>query len=230
MQRMMHSLFFIVCFGAPAYAQQTTSSLLFADISSNQAGSTAIEVGGAPAGKSLSSESEAATVESGHNDNRYTQPACNGPYSQLGVRMSCSDASPNLWCGYPAERAALAAKVMKHVDMQCDCCEVGGCSKVKSATCSSKINRYKEPFSTLYSVPCVQCNTGKSKIGHRLHDAMPATYCNSCVPNSAPGYPSQYETNGYGNIPSPSASMVAPPDNPLASRPFIQPKPFNLTR
>lgn len=240
MRRMMHSLFFIVCFGAPAYAQQTTSSLLFADNNSNQAGSTGIEVGGAPAGNSLSSESGAATVESGHNhDNRYTQSACSGPYSQLGVRMSCSDASPNLWCGYPAERAALAAKVMKHVDMQCDCCEVDGCSKVKSATWSSKINRYKEPFSTLYADPCVQCSSGQCRLGQRLHCAMPGNSCNSCNscgPQAAPIYSGLSHGSSCASIPAPAASVVVPGsmavpgNNALANRLYLQPNPINVTR
>jgi hypothetical protein len=249
MRRMMHSLFLIVFFGAPAFAQQTTSSLLYSDIRSKQTGNTANDVGSTPTAGAASSEMSAPTVESGYGSSLFSQSACNMPYSQLGVKMSCSDASPNLWCVYAAERAALAAKIMKHVDMQCGCSATGGCSKLHTAPCESgcgesgcgekdrgcttkaaKINRYKEPFSSLYADPCVQCSTGKCKLGHRLHGAMPTTGCNTCVPNTVPVYPSQHQSHGCASIPSPAASMAAPDNSALANRQVMLPNPINLTR
>jgi hypothetical protein len=250
MRRMMHSLFLIVCFGAPAFAQQTTSSLLYSD---NPSGNNAIEVGGMPAGGAIHSQTVAPVAESGYGNSHFSQPACNGPYSQLGAKMNCSDASPNLWCGYAAERAALAAKVMKHVDMQCGCCSTGGCSTLHSApcesgcggaerSCSSKINRYKQPFSSLYPDPCVQCSSGKCRLGQRLHSAMPGigcnscNSCNSCGPQVAPVYSGQSHCSSCASIHAPAASisvpgsMAVPSNNALANRLYGQPNPINVTR
>jgi hypothetical protein len=82
----------------------------------------------------------------------------------------------------------------------------------------------------LYSDPCVQCSTGKCKLGHRLHGATPTPGCNTCVPNTAPAYPSQYQSPGCASIPSPAASVVPPANSELANRQFMQPNPINLTR
>ena len=262
MRRMMQSLFLIVCFGAPAFAQQTTSSLLYSD---NSSGNTAIEVGGTPAGRAIHSQTVAPVAESGYANGLFSQPACNGPYSPLGAKMNCSDASPNLWCGYAAERAALAAKVMKHVDMQCGCCAVGSCSSLHSSpcesgcggaerSCSSKINRYKQPFSSLYADPCVQCSSGKCRLGQRLHSTMPGmgcnscNSCNSCGSQAAPVYSGQSHCSSCAGIPAPAPSMSAhrsmavpgsmaahgnsavPGNSALANRLYVQPNPINLTR
>lgn len=244
MRRMMQSLFLIVCFGVPAFAQQGNSSLLYSDSSANQIGSETNDAGRIPAGKPITSEIGAPMVESGYSHNPYTQPACNGPYSQLGAKMSCSDASPNLWCGYASERAALAAKVMKHVDMQCGCSAThGGCSTLHSAPCESgcggsergcavkapKINRYKEPFSTLYSDPCIQCTTGKCGLGHRHHGGMQPVGCSTCAPTSAPVYSNQHHTNGCASVPA-ATNTMAPANGALANRQFVQPNPANMMR
>ncbi|MFN9412566.1 MAG: hypothetical protein ACK57V_09370 [Pirellula sp.] len=249
---MMHSLFLIVCFGAPAFAQQTTSSLLSSDN---------------PSGNTIHSQTVAPVAESGYGNSHFSQPACNGPYSQLGAKMNCSDASPNLWCGYAAERAALAAKVMKHVDMQCGCCAAGGCSTLHSAPCESgcgetgcagkdrawttkavKINRYKEPFSSLYADPCVQCSSGKCRLGQRLHNTLPGigcnscNSCNSCEPQAAVGYSGQSHCSSCASISAPAASMsvpgsmaapvnnTVPGNHALANRIYVQPNPINVNR
>jgi hypothetical protein len=94
------------------------------------------------------------------------------PYSQLAAYMNCSDASPNLWAGYACERARIAACINRHVDHQCDCSDKSRClHKHASSGCSSdagcgikaavhgKINRYKQPFSTLYAAPSDSCGT-----------------------------------------------------------------------
>lgn len=111
---------------------------------------------------------------------------CDQPYSQLATRMACSDASPNLWGCYSYERAALAAKVMKHVDLQCDCTH-GGCSKLNSVVSDPAVpshafrlgesakahraNRYKQPVSVLYGVPSADCGSGKCQLGSKKTEA-----------------------------------------------------------
>ena len=97
------------------------------------------------------------------------------PYSQLAGYMSCSDWSPNLWNGYSCERAARAALISQHVDMQCSCfdskknclhnhasaCGSDGCSDGDCSTgaCKGKVgakvvNRYRRSMSTLHAAPC----------------------------------------------------------------------------
>lgn len=102
------------------------------------------------------------------------------PYSQLAGFMSCSDWSPNLWNGYSCERAARAAVISQHVDMQCSCfdskknclhnhasaCGIDGCSSgdCLGGACKGKVgtkivNRYRQSMSTLHAAPCESCGS-----------------------------------------------------------------------
>lgn len=150
---------------------------------------------------------------------------------------------------------------MKHVDMQCGCCAAGCCSTLHSAPCESgcgetgcgdkdrgcttkavKINRYKQPFSSLYADPCVQCSSGKCRLGQRLHSTVPGNgcsscnSCNSCGPQPAPVYSSQSHCSSCASISAPAASMsvpgsmAVPGHNALANRLYVQPNPINVTR
>lgn len=101
-----------------------------------------------------------------------------GPrHSQLATYMSCNDWSPNLWNGYACDRAAIAARISQHVDMQCKCFDgkcnlhsqaVGaGCGNYSSGGCTSgscnagigmKVgNRYRQPMSTLHVAASDSC-------------------------------------------------------------------------
>ncbi len=100
------------------------------------------------------------------------------PYSQLAGYMSCSDWSPNLWNGYASERAARAAVISQHVDMQCSCfdskknclhnhasaCGSDGCSHgdCSGGACKGRVgtkivNRYRQSMSTLHVAPSDSC-------------------------------------------------------------------------
>jgi len=100
------------------------------------------------------------------------------PYSQLATYMSCNDWSVNTWNNYACERAAVASRISKHVDMRCSCfnckaglhphatapgeCSIGGCSLGSKA---KRINRYTTPVSTLCNLPSVPCSEGVCSVG-----------------------------------------------------------------
>ena len=103
------------------------------------------------------------------------------PYSQLASYMNCNDWSPNIWNNYASERAAIANRISKHVDMRCCCfnCKhglhshasvAGECSTRNcSLGCKPKrINRYKTPSSTLYNVPSDACGAGICSVSGAL--------------------------------------------------------------
>lgn len=160
-------------------------------------------------------------------------------YSQLAVTMNCMDASPNLWCNYAAQRAALTARVMRHVDGQCNCFSCGGktCSQLHSQPCSSgcgsscetgcapRINRYKQPFSTFHNAPSSACGKGCGvSCGHTsgcesgtcgAAGVSESTGCSSCGNNSL--------GNAVRPIPGnrvPTIMTAAPPKDRVAMPDF----------
>ena len=122
--------------------------------------------------QTVSIESQPAADRSVLSKSAEAQDYSGRPYSQLASYMSCSDWSPNLWNGYACERAATAAGVSKHVDMQCNCFDYkhrlhsrhsglggGDCSgeSCKAGIGTKLANRYRQPMSTLYSAPSNVC-------------------------------------------------------------------------
>lgn len=121
------------------------------------------ETGDESAGKYVSLPSSQSSPE-------FIPQGSGRPYSQLATYMNCNDWSPNTWNNYACERAAIASRISKHVDMRCTCfnckaglhshpttpgeCSTGDCS----LGCKPKlINRYTIPNSTLChfaSEPC----------------------------------------------------------------------------
>lgn len=152
-------------------------------------------------------------------------------YSTLANYMSCSDWSPNLWNNYSCERAAIAAQISQHVDMQCKCFEckqslhshhTGPCGESTGQNCTAtsgkkSVNRYRQPFSTLYpasdscKAPCV---TVSSK---------PSTSCGTagCVSAGNQGAQNTLPVSHTTPIVSPLAN---PPLNRVASPVINKPK------
>lgn len=140
-------------------------------------------------------------------------------HSQLAAYMSCNDCSPNLWCNYSAERAALAAKLHRHLG-NCDClnparglhshacgagCD-GGCGIGLADKCGGKIiNRYRSPMATLHAAPSTNCGTGLC--------GAPAVGCDSsAVGYAAPVFDAPCTTCNQGTtmMGTPTSSQQAP--------------------
>ena len=131
-------------------------------------------------------------------------------YSQLASYMSCNDWSPNLWNNYAFERAAIAARISQHVDMQCKCFEshhglhshASGCGACNEGSCKigtgiKLINRYRQPVSTLYAASSDSCGAACS---------------------SGCGAPNDCGIGGIGNVQSQGGSLSYPAS---AMRPMI---------
>ncbi|MBU6173285.1 MAG: hypothetical protein KGQ60_05740 [Planctomycetes bacterium] len=189
MRRMMHAIFLLVFFNGALQAQSTGDSRATLSPNFREVSTPSQNLQLSISKQQVSSE-ESPSV--GHLVGvEFIPIGCDQPYSQLATRMACSDASPNLWGCYSHERAALAAKVMKHVDLQCDCTQ-GGCSKLNSVVsdpavpnhacrlgASAKVhreNRYKQPVSVLYGVPSADCGSGKCHLSSKKMD----TQCTGC--------------------------------------------------
>jgi hypothetical protein len=188
MRRMMHAILLVVFFAGSLQAQASDRDPGAALGSNSREMLTPSQTSQFAVLKQQMSTEENLSV--GHSPGvEFIPIGCDQPYSQLAARMACSDASPNLWGRYSHERAALAAKVMKHVDLQCDCTH-GGCSKLNSVVSdpaapnhafrlgeSAKVhraNRYKQPISVLYGVPSADCGSGKGHLGSKKADS----HCN----------------------------------------------------
>lgn len=125
------------------------------------------------------------------------------PYSQLAAIMQCNDWRPNVWDGYPYERAAIVARISQHVDMQCKCFECqtklhaspcdqgcGGGSGCKDGGCKAggvkKVrNRYHGPVSTLFALPSDACSAKcGTTCGNQTSCSSPSS-SNTCGPTAA---------------------------------------------
>jgi hypothetical protein len=156
------------------------------------------------------------------------------PYSHLATVMSCSNASPNLWSNYACERAAVAAHINRHVDGQCSCfdkkkclhgqpsspCGDQGCSLRSKLGDGTKLNRYRQPFSSLYDSPSESCGTACG----RVHNASPT--CGAASPCGEPACTS-CGTNEHSTPSHPSSAlrlsptlMAKPPRDRLAAPGF----------
>jgi hypothetical protein len=108
-------------------------------------------------------------------------------FSQIASYMSCNDWSPNLWNNYASERAAIAARISQHVDMQCKCFEshhcklhtqASGCGACDEGRChlghgGKLVNRYRQSTSTLYSAASDSCGPAcSSGCGAALHSGI----------------------------------------------------------
>lgn len=157
----------------------------------------------APADTAIQSNSPAQVAMHG---TEFIPYGSDRPYSQLAIFMNCTQGSPNLWNSFACERAALVAKINHHVDGQCGCSKCrthlhatasgpcggeacnSGCSDKKVA---GKVNRYRQPFSTLHAQRsdscgdscatgcaaenCSSCPTGEAGVNHpsSAHRAIP---------------------------------------------------------
>ena len=154
-----------------------------------------------------------AMNESGHemaHDSIVVQPefmSTSGgrPYSQLAGVMNCSDCSSNLWSNYQSERAAIAARITRHVDGRCNCFACGGCqggcrTQLHGQACSPcgsecgtgcgigsgvVLNRYKQPFSSFYGEPSTACGVGcqAATCGTTCDTGVATPSCSSCGTN-----------------------------------------------
>ena len=135
------------------------------------------EMGDESAGKYVS-------LPSSHSSPEFISHESGRPYSQLATYMNCNDWSPNTWNNYACERAAVASRISKHVDMRCSCfnckqglhasastsgeCSTGNCS----LKCKPKlINRYKTPNSTLFNVPSDPCSAAVCSVGGAINSS-----------------------------------------------------------
>ena len=143
------------------------------------------EMGDESAGKYFSLPSSQSTPE-------FIPHESGRPYSQLASYMNCNDWSPNTWNNYACERAAIASRISKHVDMRCSCfnckqglhasastpgeCSTGSCS----LGCKPKlINRYKTPNSTLCNVASDPCSAGVCSVGGAINGSCSCQICQS---------------------------------------------------
>ena len=141
------------------------------------------EMGDESAGKYFSLPSSQSTPE-------FIPHESGRPYSQLASYMNCSDWSPNTWNNYACERAAIASRISKHVDMRCSCfnckqglhasastpgeCSTGSCS----LGCKPKlINRYKTPNSTLCNVASDPSSAGVCSVGGAINGSCSCQIC-----------------------------------------------------
>jgi hypothetical protein len=120
-------------------------------------------------------------------------------YSQLAARMSCNDCCSDFWAGYASERSALAARLCQSggcgSSLYATPCTVGcgtGCGSGCSSGCGGCganpgvkpldlgcLNRYKQPWSSLYGVPAPGMGCGPCQKGHGLGHRKG----NSCDPS-----------------------------------------------
>lgn len=170
MRRMMHAATILLVIASQTQAQtaSTTSSRetplsLSPDLNQSAEVHSQLEMSDSPSRqlvhKNIPAETQFIPRESGRN------------YSQLASYMSCNDWSPNLWNNYACQRAAIAARISQHVDMQCKCfdshhcklhSQASGCGDCDEGKCNvgtghKSINRYRLPASTLYSASSDSC-------------------------------------------------------------------------
>lgn len=147
------------------------------------------------------------------------------PYSQLAGYMSCSDWSPNLWNGYACERAATAAVISQHVDMQCRCFECKkSCMHNHASACgidgdcgvkvrAKVVNRYRNCMSTLHVEPSDSCGTTcGTSCSAPTCDAPAACSTGTCAAKAV--YPASQTQPEIGM--QPSRPMIA---NPVINNP-----------
>ncbi len=174
MRRMMHAAALLIVFAPQIQAQNssTTSNLeapqsLRSNLTQSAEVHDPIEMGQAVAKPTIHQQSASGTQIIPRDFGR--------SYSQLANYMSCNDWSPNLWNNYACERAAVVAHISQHVDMQCKCFEshhrlhadCSGCGSFTDTSCkdgsgSKRINRYRQPISTLYAASSGACNASCS--------------------------------------------------------------------
>ena len=146
-------------------------------------------------------------------------------YPNLANYMSCSDWSPNLWNNYACERAAIAAQISQHVDMQCKCFECkqrlhsnhsSPCGESAGDRCTATsnknlVNRYRQPFSTLHSASTDSCKKPCISVSNR-----PSTPCSTggCISAGSEGANNAYPVSHSGPIVPP---LTNPPQNRVAS-------------
>jgi hypothetical protein len=247
MRRMMHAAAIVILFGSTVQAQvgsvRPLPPMPTGDRSPVASPSDAIST---ESSNDSSSLSEAKGHHVGMNAgtmhaSEFMAYDSGRPFSALAVRMNCSDASPNLWCGYSSQRAELAARVMRHVDGQCNCyscrsslharscggdCGANGCNTCGQGGCDRAVrNRYKQQFSTIYSAPSTDCGNGcgarcrrsANCINAGCSDQSPCSACNGDILGSSL-YP---PTSGHRNTMAPS-NRIAHPD-PIRMTPSLLP-------
>lgn len=222
MRRMMHAAVFLVAISSFANAQST---YLPARTVSDSVLLTTPEPDPAEAGVE---QPAPTTVHVAPEMMRYD--AGRG-YSPLASYMSCNDCSPNLWCNYSAQRAALTAKLNRHLG-NCDClnpmrglhshacgsgCEGGcgtGCNDGCADKCGGKIiNRYRAPMATLHAAPSANCGTG-------LCGARAANCDSNGVGFVSPVFDAPCNTCNQGtSMMGAPTSAQQPQINPSAARP-----------
>ena len=162
MRRMMHAAAILLAIATQVQAQyaSTVSSIetppsLQPDLSQSAEVNNELEMSD-PTAKQLVHQQR-------HSGTQFIPREAGRNYSQLASYMSCNDWSPNLWNNYACERAAIAARISQHVDMQCKCFEAhhgklhsqaSGCGACDEGKCivgtgPKLINRYRQPVSTL---------------------------------------------------------------------------------
>ena len=210
MRRMMHAGAILLAIATQIQAQtaSTTPSLetphsLRPDLSQSAEVHSQFEMDDAPAKQLVHQDPPAETqfnpLESGRN------------HSQLASYMSCNNWSPNLWNNYACERAAIAARISQHVDMQCKCFEsrhglhshASGCGACNEGSCkigtgSKLVNRYRQSISTLHAASSDSCGTACSS---------------ACVAPSACG------TGGIESVQSKEGSYPASAMRPMIANP-----------
>ncbi len=218
MRRMMHAAAILLAIATQIQAQttSTTSSLetphsLRPNLNQSAEVRSQLEINDSSAKQWVHQNTPAETQfnprESGRN------------YSQLASYMSCNDWSPNLWNNYACERAAIAARISQHVDLQCKCfdshhCKLhgqaSGCNACNEGSCkigtgSNLVNRYRQPISTLHAASSDSCGTACSS---------------ACVAPSACGTGGIESVQSHGGAYPASAmrpSIAHPPRDRVAS-------------
>ncbi len=178
MRRMMHAAAFLLAIASQIQAQSSSDRQVNATTGSNSSQPLRTaevhedsEMGDATATQLVTRQNNSAP------NFAYRDSAPGPSHSQLASYMSCNDWSPNLWNGYACDRAAIAARISQHVDMQCKCFEgkcnlhsqaVGpGCGNCSSGSCTAGscnagigtkvVNRYRQPMSKLHVAASDSC-------------------------------------------------------------------------
>ena len=168
MRRMMHAAAFLLLNASFAQAQYKVNLLQAipdSDHSVSTIRSDAVEITDSAAMRASTSQSMVAPTFIPFGSDR--------PYSQLSLYMNCNDCSPNLWNNYSSERAAIAACISRHVDGKCSCFDHKHCLHAQAASpcgdqgCGAgcpkgnghKLNRYRQPMSSLYCQSSSNCGS-----------------------------------------------------------------------
>jgi hypothetical protein len=241
MRRMMHAAAIALCFVGSAQAQNPQTRLA----SNSSSNPPSLVLGGAE-----SSSNQTMVPAPAVAPPEFIPFGSDRPFSQLAVTMNCHDASPALWSNYASERAAIAARINQHVDGTCKCfdgkcnlhhsacgpcgtgstCGQGGCGNSCESMPLSKIkkNRYKVPFSSLYSAPseacCKSCG-GKDGCGCGNESVLHASPTSACSTGEcATGCQSSGCTScgQLGGIASPVPGTARVPYGPRVANPPLK--------